>query len=73
MNRAPPRGLSWMRISPWFVYKTYIKTTPKELWQALTDPAFTEGDEERTLERQLGATGHREANDGADDLREHLG
>ncbi|MGP4016043.1 ArsR/SmtB family transcription factor [Saccharopolyspora sp. 5N708] len=24
-----------------FVYKTYIKTTPQLLWQALTDPAFT--------------------------------
>ncbi|MEO3876224.1 SRPBCC domain-containing protein [Nonomuraea sp. B12E4] len=24
-----------------FVYKTYIKTTPELLWQALTDPAFT--------------------------------
>jgi DNA-binding transcriptional ArsR family regulator/uncharacterized protein YndB with AHSA1/START domain len=27
---------------PTFVYKTYIKTTPEQLWQALTDPAFTE-------------------------------
>jgi uncharacterized protein YndB with AHSA1/START domain/DNA-binding transcriptional ArsR family regulator len=24
-----------------FVYVTYIKTTPEQLWQALTDPAFT--------------------------------
>jgi uncharacterized protein YndB with AHSA1/START domain/DNA-binding transcriptional ArsR family regulator len=24
-----------------FAYTTYIKTTPEELWQALTDPAFT--------------------------------
>jgi DNA-binding transcriptional ArsR family regulator/uncharacterized protein YndB with AHSA1/START domain len=24
-----------------FVYTTYIKTTPVQLWQALTDPAFT--------------------------------
>jgi uncharacterized protein YndB with AHSA1/START domain/DNA-binding transcriptional ArsR family regulator len=24
-----------------FVYRTYIKTTPQRLWQALTDPAFT--------------------------------
>jgi len=24
-----------------FVYKTYIKTTPERLWQALTDPEFT--------------------------------
>ncbi|HTK78038.1 MAG TPA: SRPBCC family protein [Gemmataceae bacterium] len=24
-----------------FVYVTYIRTTPKKLWQALTDPAFT--------------------------------
>ena len=27
---------------PSFVYTTYIKTTPQRLWQALTDPAFTE-------------------------------
>jgi len=25
-----------------FVYTTYIRTTPERLWQALTDPAFTE-------------------------------
>lgn len=25
-----------------FVYTTYVRTTPEELWQALTDPAFTE-------------------------------
>jgi DNA-binding transcriptional ArsR family regulator/uncharacterized protein YndB with AHSA1/START domain len=24
-----------------FVYKTYIKTTPEELWKGLTDPTFT--------------------------------
>jgi uncharacterized protein YndB with AHSA1/START domain len=24
-----------------FVYTTYIKTTPEEVWRALTDPAFT--------------------------------
>ena len=27
---------------PEFVYTTYIRTTPKQLWQALTEPAFTE-------------------------------
>jgi DNA-binding transcriptional ArsR family regulator/uncharacterized protein YndB with AHSA1/START domain len=27
---------------PSFVYTTYITTTPERLWQALTDPAFTE-------------------------------
>ncbi len=27
---------------PTFVYTSYIKTTPERLWQALTDPAFTE-------------------------------
>lgn len=27
---------------PSFVYATYIHTTPERLWQALTDPAFTE-------------------------------
>jgi uncharacterized protein YndB with AHSA1/START domain/DNA-binding transcriptional ArsR family regulator len=26
---------------PTFVYTTYITTTPQQLWQALTDPAFT--------------------------------
>jgi uncharacterized protein YndB with AHSA1/START domain/DNA-binding transcriptional ArsR family regulator len=28
--------------SPEFVYTTYIDTTPEKLWQALTEPAFTE-------------------------------
>jgi uncharacterized protein YndB with AHSA1/START domain/DNA-binding transcriptional ArsR family regulator len=28
--------------NPEFVYKTYIKTTPEQLWKALTEPAFTE-------------------------------
>jgi DNA-binding transcriptional ArsR family regulator/uncharacterized protein YndB with AHSA1/START domain len=27
---------------PSFAYTTYIKTTPEQLWQALTEPAFTE-------------------------------
>ncbi len=27
---------------PEFVYTTYINTTPERLWQALTDPAFTQ-------------------------------
>ena len=27
---------------PSFVYSTYIQTTPERLWQALTEPAFTE-------------------------------
>src|SRR3954466_10878856 len=27
---------------PSFVYTTYIRTTPEELWQALTEPSFTE-------------------------------
>ena len=27
---------------PEFVYITYIRTTPERLWQALTDPAFTQ-------------------------------
>ncbi|MCU1502982.1 MAG: ArsR family transcriptional regulator [Ilumatobacteraceae bacterium] len=29
------------RRAPEFVYVTYIKTTPEQLWQAITDPAFT--------------------------------
>jgi uncharacterized protein YndB with AHSA1/START domain/DNA-binding transcriptional ArsR family regulator len=28
--------------NPSFVYTTYIRTTPERLWQALTEPAFTE-------------------------------
>ncbi|MGW4791692.1 ArsR/SmtB family transcription factor [Nonomuraea sp. NPDC004297] len=31
-----------MRNDPDFVYTTYIRTTPDRLWQALTDPAWTE-------------------------------
>lgn len=31
-----------MEDKPTFVYTTYIKTAPERLWQALTDPAFTE-------------------------------
>jgi uncharacterized protein YndB with AHSA1/START domain/DNA-binding transcriptional ArsR family regulator len=27
---------------PTFVYTTYIRTTPEQLWRALTEPAFTE-------------------------------
>src|SRR6188472_3874695 len=27
---------------PTFVYTTYIQTTPERVWQALTEPAFTE-------------------------------
>src|SRR5262245_37408956 len=36
-------GLEERRMEkPSFVYTTYIRTTPEELWQALTDPEFTE-------------------------------
>ncbi len=36
------RALEGTRMSkPEFVYTTYIKTTPEQLWQALTEPAFT--------------------------------
>ena len=31
-----------MSGSPEFVYTTYIKTSPERLWQAITDPAFSE-------------------------------
>ena len=27
---------------PEFVYRTYVRTTPQRLWQALTEPVFTE-------------------------------
>jgi len=35
---------------PSFVYTTYIQTTPERLWQALTEPAFTERYWEITFE-----------------------
>lgn len=31
-----------MSGSPEFVYTTYIRTTPEKLWQAITDPAFSQ-------------------------------
>src|SRR3954453_16836141 len=43
---------------PSFVYTTYVRTTPEQLWQALTDPAFTQrywGARFRT-DWQLGST-----------------
>jgi uncharacterized protein YndB with AHSA1/START domain/DNA-binding transcriptional ArsR family regulator len=37
------RALEDTRVDkPTFVYVNYIKTTPERLWQALTEPAFTE-------------------------------
>jgi DNA-binding transcriptional ArsR family regulator/uncharacterized protein YndB with AHSA1/START domain len=37
------RGLEEITMQkPSFVYTTYIKTTPEALWQALTEPPFTE-------------------------------
>jgi len=43
---------------PSFVYTTYINTTPDQLWQALTEPAFTERYWGTTLESdwQVGST-----------------
>ena len=43
---------------PSFVYKIYINTTPERLWQALTDPAFTQRYWDTTLEStwEVGAT-----------------
>jgi DNA-binding transcriptional ArsR family regulator/uncharacterized protein YndB with AHSA1/START domain len=43
---------------PSFVYTTYIKTTPEQLWQALTEPAFTERYWKTTFETdwQVGST-----------------
>ncbi|MFC7342819.1 ArsR/SmtB family transcription factor [Saccharopolyspora griseoalba] len=35
-------ALEQRAMSDEFVYTTYIRTTPDELWQALTDPAFTQ-------------------------------
>ena len=48
-DRARVRALADLKRSledttmdkPTFVYTTYIITTPEQLWQALTDPAFT--------------------------------
>lgn len=44
--------------APDFVYTTYIKTTPEKLWQALTEPAFTQQywGVELVSEWQLGST-----------------
>jgi DNA-binding transcriptional ArsR family regulator/uncharacterized protein YndB with AHSA1/START domain len=36
------RALEDPMDKPIFVYTTYIRTTPEKLWQALTEPAFTE-------------------------------
>jgi DNA-binding transcriptional ArsR family regulator/uncharacterized protein YndB with AHSA1/START domain len=36
------RALEEPMDKPSFVYTTYIRTTPEKLWQALTEPAFTE-------------------------------
>ena len=43
---------------PSFVYTTYIETTPERLWQALTEPAFTERYWSTTFETdwQVGST-----------------
>ena len=43
---------------PSFAYSTYIKTTPERLWQALTEPAFTERYWRTTFETdwQVGST-----------------
>ena len=43
---------------PEFVYTTYIKTTPEQLWQALIDPAFTSRywGVELTSDWQVGST-----------------
>jgi DNA-binding transcriptional ArsR family regulator/uncharacterized protein YndB with AHSA1/START domain len=43
---------------PSFAYTTYIKTTPERLWQALTEPAFTERYWKTTFETdwQVGST-----------------
>jgi DNA-binding transcriptional ArsR family regulator/uncharacterized protein YndB with AHSA1/START domain len=43
---------------PTFAYTTYIKTTPERLWQALTEPAFTERYWKTTFETdwQIGST-----------------
>jgi len=43
---------------PSFVYTTYIRTTPEQLWQGLTDPAFTKRYWNTTFETdwQVGST-----------------
>ena len=44
---------------PEFVYTTYIRTTPEQLWQALTDPAFTRALLEDRRSRPTGTPGRR--------------
>jgi uncharacterized protein YndB with AHSA1/START domain len=49
-DRARVRALADLRKAleetpmqmPAFIYRTYIRTTPEQLWRALTEPAFTE-------------------------------
>jgi uncharacterized protein YndB with AHSA1/START domain/DNA-binding transcriptional ArsR family regulator len=49
-ERARARALADLKLvledttmdKPSFVYTTYIQSTPERLWEALTDPAFTE-------------------------------
>ena len=50
---------------PTFVYTTYIHTTPEQLWQALTEPAFTE--------RYWGATFQTDWKVGSEMTWEHFG
>jgi DNA-binding transcriptional ArsR family regulator/uncharacterized protein YndB with AHSA1/START domain len=41
MNAPATTGQATTNQATEFVYTTYIKTTPTQLWQAITDPAFT--------------------------------
>jgi uncharacterized protein YndB with AHSA1/START domain/DNA-binding transcriptional ArsR family regulator len=50
---------------PEFVYTTYLKTTAEQLWQALTDPAFTS--------RYWGCSFHTDWREGSSYALEHNG
>jgi DNA-binding transcriptional ArsR family regulator/uncharacterized protein YndB with AHSA1/START domain len=41
MNASATKGQATTGQATEFVYTTFIKTTPEQLWQALTDPTFT--------------------------------
>ncbi|MEP7112740.1 MAG: metalloregulator ArsR/SmtB family transcription factor [Ilumatobacteraceae bacterium] len=41
LEQEPVTTTDTSNQAPEFVYTTYIRTTPEQLWRALTDPAFT--------------------------------
>ncbi|HEU5211424.1 MAG TPA: metalloregulator ArsR/SmtB family transcription factor [Gaiellaceae bacterium] len=58
LEEAPMQAEEVSTKRPTFAYTSYIKTTPERLWQALTEPAFTERYWRTTFETdwQVGST-----------------